>query len=150
MNSIGYDLNRHLTFRIARLQARLNAQASELLNAYAQISLSEWRILAVLSNPSVKTQKDVLNAMGLDKGQISRTLKRLEGRGLINMAWSKSDQRQRQVSLAPGGVEIVDKMSPIMMKRQAYLQSDISASDIDLLFELIGKLEANAGPISPS
>ena len=38
-----YDLKKHLTYQIARLQAKLSAQASELLKEHLNLSLSEWR-----------------------------------------------------------------------------------------------------------
>ena len=93
-----YDLNKHLTYRIARLQAKLSAQASELLKEHLNLSLSEWRALAVIYNPEVETQKDVLLAMGLDKGQISRTIKRLE-KELVQTDKSTADNRLRKISL---------------------------------------------------
>ena len=52
-----YDLNKHLTYRIARLQAKLSAQASELLKEHLNLSLSEWRALAVIYNLKLKRKK---------------------------------------------------------------------------------------------
>lgn len=148
MDSLIYDLSRHLTYRIARLQARLNAQATELLKTHADISLSEWRVLAVMSNPDVTTQKDVLEAMGLDKGQVSRTLKRLETRQLIIMTSSTGDQRKRHVALSPKGQDLVQMILPIMKRRQAHLQSDLSAEEVNQLFELLNKLERKSGHLT--
>ena len=148
MDNMVYNLSRHVTYRIARLHARLDAQATEILKTHAKISLSEWRVLAVLTNPSVETQKDVLEAMGLDKGQISRTLKRLEANGFINLALSEHDHRQRQISLTGTGDQLVKKMFPIMMERQAHLQSGLEAGETDKLFELIEKLEQKSGHLT--
>lgn len=144
MENTGYDLNHHLTYRIARLHARLNAQATGLLKSHTQISLSEWRILSVLYNGHVETQKDVLEAMGLDKGQISRTLKRLEHNGLIQLSTFENDHRQRQIHLTEKGRALVQHMLPVMARRQAHLQSGMNAEEIEMLFSLISKLEQKA------
>lgn len=147
-NSQIYDLNQHLTYRIARLQAKLSAQASELLKDHLSLSLSEWRALAVLYNPEVETQKDVLLAMGLDKGQISRTIKRLEEKGLIQTDKSTADKRLRKISLTPSGVDTVDKMFPIMMQRQAHLQNGFTSEELKQLFNFLNRLEEKSGHLN--
>ena len=147
-NSQIYDLNQHLTYRIARLQAKLSAQASELLKDHLCLSLSEWRALAVLYNPEVETQKDVLLAMGLDKGQISRTIKRLEEKVLIQTDKSTADNRLRKISLTPSGVDTVDKMFPIMMQRQAHLQNGFTSEELKQLFNFLNRLEEKSGHLN--
>ena len=138
MDSIVYDLNRHLTYRIARLQSHLSAQASDILKHHADISLSEWRILTILTNPAIEFQKDVLSAMGLDKGQVSRTLKRLKDKDYIAISHDDRDQRKRLVTLTKSGLALVERMAPLMLRRQAHLQK---------LFEFIEALEGKTGPI---
>ena len=147
MDSLLYDLSRHLTYRIARLQAKLNAQATDLVKKHGNISLSQWRILAVLSGPNVETQQDVLQAMGLDKGQISRVLKQLQEKNLITLALSETDLRRRHIALTNTGRDLVDALFPIMKRRQRYLQSELSEDEVNTLFYLLNKLEQKTGPI---
>ena len=147
MDSIVYDLNRHLTYRIARLQSHLSAQASDILKHHADISLSEWRILTILTNPAIEFQKDVLSAMGLDKGQVSRTLKRLKDKDYIAISHDDRDQRKRLVTLTKSGLALVERMAPIMLRRQAHLQSQFSEAELEKLFEFIEALEGKTGPI---
>ena len=150
MNNPKYDFTRHLTYRIARLQARLNAQATSLLRTHAQISLSEWRVIAMLSDPRVETQKDVLEAMGLDKGQVSRTMQRLSQKGLIMRMSPAEAQRERAIRLTDSGRQLLKKMTPIMMQRQAHLQSGFDAGEVDQLLDLVGKLESKSGHLDIS
>ena len=147
MDSIVYDLNRHLTYRLARLQSQLSAQATDILKQYTNISLSEWRVLAILTDPKITFQKDVLKAMGLDKGQISRTLKRLSEKGLITMESDKQDHRNKLVTLTAEGAALVQKMVHIMLARQAHLQSDFSETELGNLFAYIELLEKRTGQI---
>ena len=147
MDSIVYDLNRHLTYRIARLQSHLSAQASDILKHHADISLSEWRILTILTNPAIEFQKDVLSAMGLDKGQVSRTLKRLKDKDYIAISHDDRDQRKRLVTLTKSGLALVERMAPLMLRRQAHLQSQFSEAELEKLFEFIEALEGKTGPI---
>ena len=147
MDSIVYDLNRHLTYRIARLQSHLSAQASDILKHHTDISLSEWRILTILTNPAIAFQKDVLSEMGLDKGQVSRTLKRLKEKNYIEISHDDLDQRKRLVTLTQTGRGLIKKMAPLMLRRQAHLQSQFSEDELEKLFEFIEALERKTGPI---
>ena len=147
MNSIVYDLNRHLTYRLARLQSQLSAQATDILKQHADISLSEWRVLTILTDPKIRFQKDVLKAMGLDKGQVSRTLKRLSDKKLAILSPDEQDQRNRIVALTDDGKSLVKKMIPIMLARQAHLQNDFSKTELNSLFHFIEMLESKTGPI---
>ena len=147
MDKFVYDLTHHLTYRIARLQARLSAQATEILKKNTDISLSEWRILAILIDPEIDSQKDVLKAMGLDKGQVSRTLKRLEAKKYIIIDHDDTDQRKRQIALSDSGKELVKHILPLMLKRQAYLKSPFDEDELTTFYEFITKLEQIAGPI---
>lgn len=147
MDKIVYDLNLHLTYRLARLQSQLSAQASDILAHIADVSLSEWRILAILTNPDIAFQKDVLQAMGLDKGQISRTLKRLSGKGYIVLSLDKKDHRQKKIQLTPHGKALVEKIVPVMLARQAHLQSEFDDKELQALFDYIERLEQKTGPL---
>ena len=147
MDKFVYDLTHHLTYRIARLQARLNAQATEILKQNTDISLSEWRILAILIDPEIASQKDMLKAMGLDKGQVSRTIKRLEAKNYIISEHDDADNRKRQISLSDSGRELVVQILPLMIKRQAYLKSPFNEDELNSLYEFITKLEHKAGPV---
>ena len=139
-----YDLQRTLTFRLARMQAKLNTQASDLVERHCGLSLTEWRILTVLSDPEVKTQKDVLKSMGIDKGQISRTIKKLLGQSLISSEENKTDNRLQMLSLTDEAWTVLKKMKPIMTKRQNYIRRELSDAELMSLISMIDRIEANA------
>lgn len=143
-----YDLSLHLTYRIARLQAKLGHQASELLKSHSDLSLSEWRTLTVLVNPDVDTQKDVFLAMGIDKGQVSRAINSLEQKGLLTTDKSATDKRLRKISLTDKGVQAIDKLVPIMLKRQAYLQGEFTQEELAHFFDFLNRLEDKSGHLN--
>ena len=69
-------------------------------------------MLTILTDPKIRYQKDVLKAMGLDKGQVSRTLKRLSDKKLAILSPDEQDQRNRIVALTDDGKSLVKKMIP--------------------------------------
>ena len=86
--------------------------------------------------------------MGLDKGQISRTIKRLEKKELVQTDKSTADNRLRKISLTQAGIDHVDKMFPIMMKRQAHLQAGFAEEELEQLFDYLHRLEDKSGALN--
>ena len=147
-NHYPFDLQSVLTYRLARLQAKLNAQASDLVDKQGGISLSQWRVLAVLSDKNVTTQKDVLMTVGLDKGQISRTIKQLVEKQFIAVRHDEPDSRIQHLTLTEAGIAITEKLHPIMKARQNYLKSDFTDKELELLFDWLGRLELKSHKIN--
>ena len=72
-----YPLASVLTYRLSKLQARLNAQAADLLRRYGAVPPAHWRVLMVLSSGLATTQKEIVEVAAFDKGQVSRIVDKL-------------------------------------------------------------------------
>lgn len=141
------DISAVLTYRLARLQSRLNTQASDIVDRNCGISLSQWRILALLSNTATKTLTHVAIHAGLDKGQISRNIKQLVADDYVTLHPSPDDNRQQLIHILPKGMELLERLQPIMEQRQAFLVENFSKSEREMLFRLIGKLDEKADKV---
>ena len=134
-------LSRFLTYRLARLQARLNAQATRYLAKHADISLTDWRVIVLINDRGDTTLTRLTRDSGLDKGQISRKLKSLVSRGLIDSHQDDQDHRVQHLSLTTAGRSIVDQMLPLMQARQKHLSNALTAEELSSLLRAIDKLE---------
>jgi hypothetical protein len=70
-------LDQFLTYRLARVQARLNVHAAVLLKRHAGLTLSQWRIIALIGSGGHTKVSDFTRSMGLDKGLVSRNVRLL-------------------------------------------------------------------------
>ena len=70
-------LQRNLTYRLARVQARLNAQAARLLKEKAGLSLTQWRILKLIRTYGQANASTLAKASTMDPGHFSRKVKTL-------------------------------------------------------------------------
>ena len=86
--------NRVYTRRLGLLDAHLDG---------SPFSLSEARVLYEIANRDQPTAAQVCRALGLDRAQISRTLKRFSARGLIEAQDDPGHGRQQLISLTPIG-----------------------------------------------
>ena len=133
-----------LTYRLSRVQARLNAQAADLLRRHSGVPLAQWRVLLLLYGGDVSSQKEIVGLAQFDKGQVSRLVDTLIERGLINAKSGGEDKRVRTLSLTDDGTAIVERLIPIMRERQRQLLSVFSAEEQTRLMEFISRLDGVA------
>lgn len=133
-----------LTYRLSRVQSKLNAQAIRILREQAGLTLSQWRIIALVG-ASGQTRPSALTKDGLlDKGLLSRKLKPLIQEGLISSKPDETDHRAQLLSLTTDGRALYERTLPIMRRRQRGLRSALSASEIEGLYRALDKLELAA------
>ena len=138
------QLQQFLTYRLARVQAKLNAQASRLLRDTAGITLTQWRILALIGIEGLQRSADLSRLAALDKGMISRNVKLLLQDELVLTEGDENDQRAQTLVLTEKGRKLVDRTLPVMRKRQALLRGALDAGELATLYRALDKLELAA------
>ncbi len=134
-----------ITYRISRAHAKLNAQASHILGQKCGLSLSQWRIIAQLAIVGETTPKTISRRADIDKGLLSRKLRKLIDDGLVNTRPDPRDQRQQLISVSDAGREIFDNTLPTMRQRQAHLLNSLTEQEERVLFKALEKISAAAG-----
>lgn len=134
-------LQQFLTYRLTRLHAKLNAQASRILSEHAGITLTQWRIIALTGGKGEITLTDIHRATQMDKGQLSRTIKTMLEEALIASRASLNDQRQQLLTLTRTGQQIYLETLPKMQTRQKMLMDSLAPEEKKMIFSAIDKLE---------
>ncbi|MEL7524556.1 MAG: MarR family winged helix-turn-helix transcriptional regulator [Pseudomonadota bacterium] len=137
-------LHQFLTYRLSRVQAKLNTQAQRILSAAADISLIQWRIIALIGSSGDTHAGELTRRAALDKGLFSRNLKTLMKRGMVTSREDKADHRIAILSLTADGQALYQKVLPIMRARQRALRSTMTKSELDVLHRALDKLEIAA------
>lgn len=134
-----------VTYKIARVHSKLNAQATHVLRNHAGLGLLEWRIITMLIafGPSVPSV-EIINQIQMDKGLFSRTLKGLVANGYVKVETDSGDQRRTLLSITPKGEDMRKDFAPIMHKRQEHLLHDITDTEKAVLLRALEKLSNNA------
>lgn len=138
------ELTEFLTFRLARLQAKLNSQAAKLLRDEAGLTLIQWRIIALIGQQPSTTASKVTGTGILDKGLFSRNLKTLIADELVATATDPSDNRIQLLSLTPQGRDIFETTLPKTQARQRALRANLTAQENEMLNSILDKLDAAA------
>lgn len=138
------DLTSFVTFRMARTQNKLNAQAVHLLKTHSDLSLVEWRIIQLLRLAESGSLSDISAMVQMDKGQLSRKIARMIEKGLITSRPNAKDHRKHDLALTEKAQAISAEMMPLMQKRQAHLLAGVSDAELATFFNVLARIEAAA------
>lgn len=139
-----WTLDRFLTYRIARLNAALNAQATQLLAQGHGLSLGQWRIVVTIGKGGARSSRQLLEMTQMDPALISRLLRQLEEKGLLRTARSKTDRRVLDVALTRKGEEVLDDTFPVMQARQRALADELQPGELAMLESILERLHSAA------
>ena len=131
-----------VTFRLARLQSSLNAQAIALLKSRANLSLVEWRLIQVLRMFDTASMTEIAAIVQMDKGQLSRKIAAMVKKGLLRVEKDKRDQRVQHLHVTQAAQEISAQMMPTMQARQDMLLKDVSKEDLAAFYRVVDSIEA--------
>ena len=137
-------LDKMVSYRLSRAQAKLNAQANRILKKHGDLSLMQWRVLVILDVIGPSTHADIARLTEIDKGQLSRTIKGMIADGLLTSVKHKDDSRQFSLRISGLGRDRFELARPAMRARQRSLHNCMSEADLDILFKTLSKLEAIA------
>jgi len=141
VKSFDQTVGRFLTYRIARLQSKLNAQAARVLQDAAGLSLIQWRIITLVVGYDGATATELTQISSIDKGLFSRKVKTLIEDGLVQSRTDPADNRVQHLHITEEGREIYERVFPIMRERQEAFRSGLGEENTDRLLELLVQLE---------
>jgi len=140
----GPHLDQFLTFRLSRVQAKLNVQAARLLSEKAGLTLSQWRIIALIGSQETGLASELTRRSAMDKGLFSRKLKSLTEAGLVESRPHEADHRAQVLSLTAAGRRKYEETLPHMQARQAGLQAELTETERAVFFAVLDKLDLAA------
>ncbi len=111
----------------------------------AGLSSVEFGLVASLGRRPPMSVARLAEAVGQDKGQISRALAELVSRKLIAKAANPKDSREVLVSLTKAGLAAHDAIVAGAQERNRRLLEDLSKDEFATLLALVDRLTATAG-----
>lgn len=143
-------LQQYLTYRLSRVQAKLNAQTTRMLHEVSGITLMQWRIIALIGAAGQTRLSDMAKNAALDKGLLSRNLKAMIKEGLVIAGPDTADRRVQVLSLSPQGAEVFARTMPASRLRQQQLQAMLTDEELQVFGQVLEKLERAAELVIPT
>ena len=125
-----------------RIVALGHAVSRRLARAYADedLTIPEWRVLAVISQADVLAARDVVRMTPMDKMMVSRASASLEEKGYVVRAPSGEDRRVMTLSLSPTGRALFDRVAALALNYEEELLSALSAQERHVFDRALHKL----------
>ncbi|MEM9011232.1 MAG: MarR family winged helix-turn-helix transcriptional regulator [Pseudomonadota bacterium] len=126
-----------LTFRLIVLMNLMTRPFAETHGALHGLSLSEWRCLMWLAGVPGVSGEDTASGTGMDRMSVSRALRALEGRGLLERRADPRNRRRSEWRLTAAGWAIYEAIAPAALARDQDLTAGLSAEERDVLHNAI-------------
>jgi DNA-binding MarR family transcriptional regulator len=110
----------------------------------AGLSSVEFGLVASLGRRPPMSVVRLAEAVGMDKGQISRALAGLVARKLVLRELNPRDNREVLVSLTPTGLAAHETIVAGALERNARLLAELGDDDVAMLLRHIGRLTETA------
>ena len=75
------------------------------------VSVSEWVALRQLYGVGEATAAELMDALGMTKGAVSKIITRLQHKGLVSRATVDADRRAQQIVLSSAGRKLVPRLA---------------------------------------
>lgn len=129
-----------LSYRIHRLANQLSQGAARRYRAEFDVSLMEWRVIALLGDFAPLTLKDLARESGLDKSLASRAVSGLVERGLVSRTPGRQDAREVSLRLSAAGRRAYAGLMRSAHARDAVFLAALDPAERDALDGIIEKL----------
>ncbi|RDZ27175.1 MarR family winged helix-turn-helix transcriptional regulator [Lysobacter silvisoli] len=135
------DLEHFLPYRLSVLSNRVSGAIARVYSERFALSITEWRVMAVLGRYPGLSANEVAQRTAMDKVAVSRAVARLTEAGRLERETHDDDRRRSVLQLSPDGYKIYDEVAPLALAFERRLLDGIDATERGLLFRLLDRLD---------
>jgi DNA-binding MarR family transcriptional regulator len=133
-------LEEFLPYRLSILSNRVSRAIARRYASTFDLTIPEWRIIAVLGRRPGLTAKEVAEATEMDKVAVSRAVARLAASGRIAGRADPGDARRQLLALTRAGESVHARIAPIALASEERLLAALDARERLQLDALIERL----------
>ena len=142
-------LPRALPASLMRAREAVMARIRPTLRAY-DVTEPQWRVLRTLGALEEIEVTQLAEQVFLLPSSLSRILRDLSERGLIQRRTAENDLRRGLVSVSDAGMALIEAATPSATAVNAEIEAAFGTERMHALLDMLVELEASLGPGSPS
>ena len=135
------DLERFLPYQLSVLSNRISQNIARCYQSRFQLSVTEWRVMAVLGRFPGISANELAERTAMDKVAVSRAVSGLVDAGRLVRNTHAVDRRRHVLTLSDAGIGIYDAIAPMALAFEARLLEGFDADDRALLGRLLARLD---------
>lgn len=141
------QLERFLPYRLSILSNKVSGIVAQTYRDKFALSITDWRIMAVLGEYPGISADEVSEKTQIEKSILSRAIKKLLQRKLIEREFDSNDRRRSILTLTETGLSVYDDIVPVSYEYEQMLLTCFSNKEWEQLSELIDRLYQHAGTL---
>jgi DNA-binding MarR family transcriptional regulator len=140
-----FDLEGFLPYRLSLLTNTISRGIAESYRESHDINVTEWRVMAVLGRFPGLTASEVVERTAMDKVAISRAVKSLEVKGLLERKTDDEDRRRQRLFITRGaGQDVLCDVIPLAHLYEQTLLQSLDPGELQSLLKTMKKLQQAA------
>ncbi len=135
-----FSLAAFLPYRLAVVTESVSRVFAENYHDQFNLTLSEWRALAVIAEFGTLSPTAVGQRTAMDKVKVSRAAQSLVAKGMLRQSADPRDGRGRLLKLTRKGASTHASIVPLAAKLESELFNDLSRADMAVLNRVLSKM----------
>lgn len=148
MSRDDWNITHQLLYHLSFTSELIGIRQELMLQKECGLTLSEWRILSVISSFTNIASKDITRVTTLNKVAVSRSLARLTEAGLVERTVSDTDNRLQRLTLTRSGKQRFRKARESFTRWSDALLGGLDAAEIDDLKQSLRKIRRRLGEVT--
>lgn len=140
--STSLQLEQYLPYRFNQMADQISSNLTTIFSSEFGVSLSEWRILALLGQQKTMISTDISQRTKMDKAKVSRAVHKLDKEGYLHRERDEQDHRVSHLSLTQSGIRVYNAIIPKALEWEESMVATLSDEERDLLHRLMSKLDS--------
>ncbi len=129
-----------LPYRLSVLSNRVSGSISKLYQRRVDLSIPEWRVVAILGEGGGLSAGEVAEKTAMDKVAVSRAVARLREAGYVARKTDSRDKRRHSLALTEVGRGVYETVVPVALSYETALLENLSPAEKENLDNLLVKL----------
>jgi Transcriptional regulators len=122
------DLERFLPYRLSVLSNRISSAIAREYSKRLSLSVTEWRVMAVLGRYPGLSAREVAGRTAMDKVAVSRAVASLLSAERLEREFDDEDRRRSVLRLSKAGLALYDQVVPLALDFERHVLEGMPGS----------------------
>ena len=136
----GLLLRDYLPYQIGIVRGHISKVFEDTCLSHTKVSISGWRVLALLAVDKSMSGTDVVKRSGMRKMVVSRAVSKLVDAGLVKTSTSKLDGRRSCLNVTPKGRKVYKSIIPAAKRFEQKIAEGLDENDRKTLGDLLERV----------
>jgi len=141
------NLETFLPYRLSITSNKISAIIADTYKDKFAISITEWRIMAILGSNPGSSADEVSAKTQIEKSILSRAISKLLQRNLIEREFDEEDRRRSILTLSSTGTSVYNEIVPISYDYEQRFLACFSDQEQDQFRQLLDRLYQHADTV---